>query len=91
MSQTTAFDQLKVERSNLIDPSQAAEILGVSVHTLERWRCSGRYALRYRKVGRRILYHADDLRAFLNREPMKESNRPAPRHRPRGARRAAAR
>lgn len=44
-------------------PSEAAEILGVSVHTLEKWRRSGYEGIgpRYRLHGRHVRYDPRDL------------------------------
>jgi excisionase family DNA binding protein len=44
---------------------QAAEILGVSEQTLSVWRCTGRYALPYLKIGRLVRYRRCDLEAWL--------------------------
>lgn len=45
----------------------AAEFLGLSEKTLATWRSTGRYGLRYIKVGRCVQYRVGDLREFLNR------------------------
>lgn len=50
----------------LLDPPQAAAILGVRVETLNTWRCTKRYPLAYIRVGRRIRYRYEDLMAFLD-------------------------
>ncbi|GAB4085958.1 hypothetical protein GCM10028784_25880 [Myceligenerans cantabricum] len=44
-------------------PEQAAELLGVSVHTLEKWRRSGYEGVgpRYRHHGRHVRYDPRDL------------------------------
>lgn len=49
----------------LLDPAQAAAILGVQVETLNTWRCTKRYPLPYIRVGRRIRYREEDIMAFL--------------------------
>jgi len=51
--------------SALMTPAQAAAYLGVEVATLAVWRCTGRYALPYLKVGRLVRYRQSDLDAFL--------------------------
>ena len=51
--------------SALMTPAQAAAYLGVEVATLAVWRCTGRYALPYLKVGRLVRYRHSDLDAFL--------------------------
>ena len=44
---------------------EAAEYLGVSAKTLSNWATSGRYDLRFIKVGRRVIYLKSDLDAFM--------------------------
>jgi hypothetical protein len=49
-----------------LSPSEAASIIGVKKQTLAVWRCTGRYPeLPYYKVGGRITYCPDDVRAFV--------------------------
>jgi len=50
---------------NLLKPSAAAEILGVSVGTLAVWRCTGRYPLRFIKIGKNVMYRQGDLDSFI--------------------------
>jgi excisionase family DNA binding protein len=52
-------------QSTLFPPKQAADYLGVSVGTLEVWRCNKRYPLPFIKVGRLVKYRKSDLDAFL--------------------------
>jgi excisionase family DNA binding protein len=49
-----------------LTPEQAAELLGVSVHTLEKWRRSGYEGVgpRYRLHGRHVRYDPRDLLAW---------------------------
>lgn len=58
----TAPEPMKVA---LMTPAHAAAYLGVEVATLAVWRCTGRYALPYLKVGRLVRYRQSDLDAFL--------------------------
>ncbi len=51
----------------LLDPDQVAEILGVSVKTLNVWRCTGRYNLPFVKSGARVRYRRTDVEAFIER------------------------
>lgn len=53
----------QIER--LLTPAEVADALGVAVVTLELWRCTRRYPLPYVKVGSRVRYRPDDVRAFL--------------------------
>ena len=41
-------------------------MLGVSVGTLNVWRCTRRYPLAYVKVGRRVFYKLSDLENFVS-------------------------
>ena len=53
-------------KPELLDNEPAAEYLGVQPHTLEIWRCTGRYRIPYIKVGRRVKYRRADLDAWLD-------------------------
>lgn len=49
----------------LVNETEAARILGLSVKTLRRWRWAGRGPA-YRKIGSAVRYHPDeDLAAFV--------------------------
>jgi hypothetical protein len=52
----------------MVDEFEAAEILGVSVHQMRRWRAL-REGPRYRKVGRRVCYQLADLDAYITSLP----------------------
>jgi excisionase family DNA binding protein len=49
----------------LLTEQQAAEVLGVKPTTLQVWRCNGRYALPYVKVGRLVRYRRSSVEQFL--------------------------
>jgi len=49
----------------LLDQRQAAEMLGLSVKTLEAWRWRGR-GPRWRKIGGAVRYEPADLREFVD-------------------------
>lgn len=51
--------------NNLLTPEQAAAMLGVTVGTLQIWRTTRRYSLRYIKAGRLVRYRLEDLQAFI--------------------------
>jgi hypothetical protein len=51
----------------LLTPSQASEILGVTVGTLAIWRCLHRYNLPYKKIGRLVKYEQKAIAAFIDR------------------------
>ncbi|MBA2654418.1 MAG: helix-turn-helix domain-containing protein [Gammaproteobacteria bacterium] len=61
---------LKSQLEKLLTPQEAAHILGISAGTLEVWRSTGRYDLRYIKVGRRVMYRAQDVQAFIEKRSM---------------------
>jgi len=49
----------------LFTPPEAAAYIGVSENTLSVWRCVGRYAIPFIKVGRLVRYRVSDLDAWL--------------------------
>ena len=51
--------------SSPMTTKDAAAFLGLKPETLEIWRCSGRYALPYIKVGRLVRYRQRDLELWL--------------------------
>ena len=53
--------------ARLVDEKIAAEILGVTAGTLSVWRCTRRYPLPYKKIGRAVRYDVADLERFIER------------------------
>jgi hypothetical protein len=53
-----------VVTSPWLDTAQAARYCGYGVGTFERYRISGEGAV-YSRVGRRVLYHVDDLDTWM--------------------------
>lgn len=51
--------------SNLLPPEEAAAMLGVTVGTLQVWRTTRRYPLKYVKSGRLVRYRLEDVQAFI--------------------------
>lgn len=49
----------------LLKPQEVAEMLGVSVETLNVWRATNRYPLPYVKAGRLVRYRPDDVNTFI--------------------------
>ena len=49
----------------LLDEKAAAAVLDVTPGTLSVWRCTGRYALPFLKVGRKVRYRRSDLEQWL--------------------------
>lgn len=56
---------LRPNKSDLVDEREAAEILGVVAGTLSVWRSTGRYALPFVKVGRKVKYSRTALESWL--------------------------
>ena len=52
--------------NTLLTPAEVARHLGVTAGTLSVWRCTGRYPLRFIKVGRRVMYRQSDVENFVN-------------------------
>ena len=63
------LEQLKMQ---ILTAEQAAEVLGVKVGTLEKWRRTKRHNLPYSKVGHTIRYSGKNLAALL--EPKAEAD-----------------
>lgn len=57
--------KLVANGSDLLDDKAAAALLDVSPGTLSVWRSTGRYALPFLKVGRKVRYRRADLLAWL--------------------------
>lgn len=51
---------------DLLLPKQTAQILRVTTGTLSVWRSTGRYPLKYVKVGRWVLYRYRDILEFID-------------------------
>lgn len=54
-------------QSPLLTRAEAAEYLGVKIQTLALWATTGRYGLRFVKVGRLSKYRQSDLDEFLEK------------------------
>lgn len=62
---TANLSKLIANGAKLLDDKQAAEYLSVSPGTLSVWRSTGRYALKFIKVGRAVRYRITDLDEWL--------------------------
>jgi len=51
--------------SNLLSPKETAEILGTTPGVLSVWRTTKRYPLAFVKVGRKVMYQAEAVQAFI--------------------------
>ncbi|MER2511027.1 MAG: helix-turn-helix domain-containing protein [Nitrosomonas ureae] len=49
----------------LFTPIETAEYIGATEKTLAVWRCTGRYAIPFIKVGRLVKYRKSDLDTWL--------------------------
>jgi excisionase family DNA binding protein len=59
------LSKLVANGAQLLDDKQAAAFLSVSAGTLSVWRSTGRYALKFIKVGRAVRYRQSDLEEWL--------------------------
>jgi excisionase family DNA binding protein len=55
-----------IEPHELLKPKEAATLLRTTVDTLAVWRCTGRHAIPFIKLGRSVLYRRSDLLAWLD-------------------------
>jgi phage terminase Nu1 subunit (DNA packaging protein) len=53
-----------VAHKRLVNERRAAEILGLQMRTLQKWRVSGQ-GVCFVKIGRAVRYSLDDLDAFI--------------------------
>ena len=65
MTDQTTLAEILRPKSDLVDEREAAEILDLSPGTLSVWRSTGRYALPFVKVGRKVRYSREGLNAWL--------------------------
>lgn len=56
---------LRPKNTDLVDETEAAEILDVVPGTLQVWRSTGRYGIPFIKVGRKVRYSRTALNAWL--------------------------
>jgi predicted DNA-binding transcriptional regulator AlpA len=61
----------------LLTPPKAAEFLGVSNSSLERWRSNGSGPI-FTKIGRRCAYRLSDLEAWLSQQRRSHTAADAP-------------
>jgi excisionase family DNA binding protein len=67
-SEESAAETLRrLMADKLLSEIEAAEYMGIAPNTLNGWRCTGRYALKFIKVGRLVRYKLSDLEEFLER------------------------
>jgi hypothetical protein len=66
----TIQDIVQVSKE-LLDDKATADVLDVTTGTLSVWRSTGRYALPFLKVGRKVRYRHSDLLAWLEKRTRK--------------------
>jgi len=59
----------------LLTPAQAAEVLGVQIQTLAKWRCYGD-GPKFIHVGRLCRYRPKDLREWIEENQRKHTSEP---------------
>ena len=61
------FQDIAQSNKDLLDDNAAAAVLDVTPGTLSVWRSTGRYALPFLKVGRKVRYRRSDLLVWLDK------------------------
>lgn len=64
---TQNLQNLIAAGAELLDDRAAAALLDVSPGTLSVWRSTGRYALPFLKIGRKVRYRRADLLVWLEK------------------------
>lgn len=66
-ARTLASEDLVIRPHALYTSAEVARFLRLQKNTLENWRSRGTHrALRFRRIGRRILYRGEDVLRFVN-------------------------
>lgn len=65
-AETTLAAILRPKNTDLVDETEAAEILDLAPGTLSVWRSTGRYSIPFIKVGRKVRYSRTALNAWLD-------------------------
>jgi len=55
----------KDPQKTMLSRKEAAEYLGISANTLAVWASTGRYDLKFTKMGRAVRYRLSDLDSFI--------------------------
>jgi hypothetical protein len=61
--QLTAQQEIII--SVLVSPAETAKLLHTTPGVLAVWRSSRRYALRFVRIGRKIMYRREDIQRFI--------------------------
>ena len=78
------------KRNDLMTTTEAAEYVGLSPRTLERYRVTGE-GPKFLKVGRRVLYRRSDLDGWLENKVRHSTSDPGPERDEEAKKRAAQR
>ena len=65
-TQTRTLRNVIDSGADLLDDKAAAAVLDVCPGTLSVWRSTGRYALPFLKIGRKVRYRRSDLQAWMD-------------------------
>lgn len=63
----STLDLSALPRTALLATAEAATALDIKPETLANWRCTGRYALPFVRIGRLPKYRVGDLLDFIER------------------------
>lgn len=63
---------------NLLTPTEAGALLGVTEGTLAKWRTTRRYKLNYTKVGGKVRYSQTAINEFLAARTVEGTEAPSP-------------
>ncbi len=63
--ETVSIGAIVQRTRELVDEKAAAEILCTTPGTLSVWRSTGRYALPFVKIGRKVRYRVSDLEQWI--------------------------
>lgn len=62
------------ELDKLLTPEETAQILGLDAKTLQIWRTTRRYPLKFVKVGRLVRYRLEDITTFIESRTISPHN-----------------
>ena len=61
----TRWELVMKTKESLITPEQAADYLGVSHKTMNKWRSTGENSIPYSKIGRCVRYRLSELDTYI--------------------------
>jgi excisionase family DNA binding protein len=57
----------ELEADPLLTNEQAAKLAGITAHTMNVWRMTGRHSIKYIRYGRTIRYRRSEIEKFVSR------------------------